>query len=331
MSTASDNSRYAVVVGLGRTGLSVARYLRESGWRVAVTDSRQQPPHLEELRALDPELRVSFGRLDESLLDGAQLIVASPGVALTEPFFATARARGQPIVGDIELFARAQPNTVVGITGTNGKSTVTTLLGRMAQRAAVRVRVGGNLGEPALELLGDPRTELYVLELSSFQLESTETLALKAASVLNVSSDHMDRYKSIEEYAAAKARIFAHCEIAVINLDDPYVARMPRPEQRTMGFSLRAGSAADYSLIERPDEGASDPASRLWLARRGEPLLPLRHSRSRVCITPRMPSRRSRSARRSACPCTRCSRSSPCSADCRSGASASQSGAACAT
>ncbi|HEX7417911.1 MAG TPA: UDP-N-acetylmuramoyl-L-alanine--D-glutamate ligase, partial [Steroidobacteraceae bacterium] len=276
MNAVIDNASYALVAGLGRSGFSAARYLRATGWRVAVTDSRERPPQLAELRALEPPIPVSLGRLDETLLEGAQLLVASPGIALSEPLFVAARARGVPIVGDIELFARAQRRgAAAGITGTNGKSTVTTLVGRMAERAGRHVRVGGNLGQPALELLDDPRTDLYVLELSSFQLETTESLALKAATVLNVTPDHMDRYRSVQEYAAAKARIFAHCETCVINLDDPYVARMPRPGQRCLGFSLRPGSEADYALLAREGGSGADTPHGLWLARRGEPLLAL--------------------------------------------------------
>jgi UDP-N-acetylmuramoylalanine--D-glutamate ligase len=261
----------AVIVGLGRTGLSAARYLHARGWRIAVTDTRAQPPELESLHELDPNVAVRLGGLDTQLLDDALCVVASPGVSLAEPFFAEARRRGLEIVGDIELFALAVDAPVAGITGTNGKSTVTTLLGRMAERAGVKVRVGGNLGEPALDLLSASqgeasRTELYVLELSSYQLEATLSLDLKAAAVLNVTPDHLDRYSSVEEYAAAKARIFARCDTAVINLDDPLVVAMPRPGQRTLSFSLRASIGADYAVAEN---------NGWWLTRGGEPLLPV--------------------------------------------------------
>jgi UDP-N-acetylmuramoylalanine--D-glutamate ligase len=260
----------AVIVGLGRTGLSAARYLHARGWRIAVTDTRAQPPELERLRELDPNIAVRLGGLDAQLLDDAVCVVASPGVSLAEPFFAEAQRRGLEVVGDIELFARAVDAPVAGITGTNGKSTVTTLLGRIAERAGVKVRVGGNLGEPALDLLsaqGDaPRTELYVLELSSYQLEATLSLDLKAAAVLNVSPDHLDRYSSVEEYAAAKARIFARCDAAVINLDDPLVVAMPSPGQKTVSFSLRASIGADYAVAEKDG---------WWLTRKGEFLLPV--------------------------------------------------------
>ncbi len=275
MSAGNANPSSAVIVGLGRTGLSCARYLHRLGWKISVTDTRAQPPELAALRQLDSRIPVSTGELDTRLLDDALCVVASPGISLTVPFFAEARRRGLEIVGDIELFARAVDAPVVGITGTNGKSTVTTLVGRMAERAGIRVRVGGNLGEPALDLLasGDRKAQpaqLYVLELSSFQLEATYSLALKAAAVLNVSPDHLDRYASVQAYAAAKARIFARCDTTVINLDDPLVVAMPRAGQRTLSFSLRASIGADYCCI-----AAATPGAQWWLARRGEPLLAL--------------------------------------------------------
>jgi UDP-N-acetylmuramoylalanine--D-glutamate ligase len=265
--TTQTAAPYAVIVGLGSTGLSCARYLHAHGWRLAVTDTRLSPPQLPALTALDPTIPVRVGGLDTALLADAVCVIASPGLPLTLPFFGEARRRGLEVVGDIELFARAATAPVAGITGTNGKSTVTTLLARMAQRAGVRVQVGGNLGEPALELLGRG-AELYVLELSSYQLEATTRLACRAATVLNVTPDHLDRYDSLESYAAAKARIFARCDTAVINLDDPLVMAMPRAASRTLSFSLRASIGADYAL-------ASDRGE-WWLTRSGAPLLPVR-------------------------------------------------------
>jgi UDP-N-acetylmuramoylalanine--D-glutamate ligase len=272
----------AVIAGLGRTGYSCAAYLRARGWRVAVTDTRSAPPELARLKALDPDIPVRLGGLDAGLLSQAVCVVASPGLALSDPFFNEARRRGLEIVGDIELFALAADAPVVAVTGTNGKSTVTTLVGRMAERARLKVRVGGNLGEPALDLLAasqrDPeRTELYVLELSSFQLEATRSLDLKAAAVLNVTADHLDRYASIEDYAAAKARIFARCDTAIVNLDDPLVVAMPLPGQVTLSFSLRATSAADFAVASGSvNRGALSDG---WITRRNEPLLPLRELR----------------------------------------------------
>jgi UDP-N-acetylmuramoylalanine--D-glutamate ligase len=266
MNAPNTTPPYAVIVGLGTTGLSCVRYLHARGWRLAITDTRAAPPQLTALTALDARIPVHLGGLDPSLLANAMCVVASPGVPLTGAFFDEARRLGLSIVGDIELFARAVDAPVAGITGTNGKSTVTTLLARMAQRAGLEVRAGGNLGEPALDLLRDG-TELYVLELSSYQLETTHALDCRAAAVLNVSADHLDRYPSLEAYAAAKARIFARCDTAVINLDDPLVVAMPRAARRTLSFSLRASIGADYAVSTHRHEW--------WLTRSGVPLLPV--------------------------------------------------------
>jgi UDP-N-acetylmuramoylalanine--D-glutamate ligase len=266
MSTAPHSAARTVVVGLGRTGLSVVRYLRAHGTAVAVTDTRAAPPALPELRSLAPDVTVSTGALDAKLLDGADAIVVSPGLAARGAFFDAARARGVPVFGDIELFARAARAPVVGITGTNGKSTVTTLVGRMAEVSGRRTRVGGNLGEPALELL-DPGVELYVLELSSYQLDTTESLTLLAATVLNVSADHLDRYATPGDYAASKARIFRRCGTAVLNADDPQVASMGTLAHRRLRFSLDEASSAEYRLHRH--------AGREWLVRGAERLLAL--------------------------------------------------------
>jgi UDP-N-acetylmuramoylalanine--D-glutamate ligase len=262
----STQAPYAVIAGIGLTGLSCARYLHAHGWRLAATDTRAAPPQLPELASLDASIPVRLGGLDPALLEDALCVVVSPGLPLAGPFFDAARRRGLEIVGDIELFARAAQAPVVGITGTNGKSTVTTLLARMAQRAGLKVRAGGNLGPPALELL-DASAELYVLELSSYQLETARTLHCRAATVLNVTPDHLDRYPSLASYAAAKARIFARCDTAVINLDDPLVAAMPHAAPRTLGFSLRASVGADYALAMH--------AQQWWLMHAAEPLLPV--------------------------------------------------------
>jgi len=264
---ATQTARSAVVVGMGRTGLSVARHLQRCGYRIAMTDSRATPPELAGVQALGSSVVTRTGGFDARLLEQADIVVTSPGVPLDDPFFVQARARGLDIVGDIELFARSADAPVVGITGTNGKSTVTTLLGRMAERAGVRVRVGGNLGQPALDLLDRGPTDLYVLELSSFQLDTTHSLRLKTAVVLNLSADHMDRYATLRHYADSKARIFAHCETAVVNADEPEVVRMPRAGQRVISFGL-SDSAADYSVLTPQGQ---EP----WLSRRGSPLMPV--------------------------------------------------------
>ncbi len=188
---------HSVVVGLGKTGASCLRYLAKRGMPVRATDSRRVPPGLEELGALGRSLDLRLGGFDLSLLDGASQVLMSPGVPLEVPIARIARDRGIEVLGDVELFARNVQAPVIGITGTNGKSTVTSLVARMAAAAGRGVLAGGNLGTPALDLLEQPVPDLYVLELSSFQLETTWTLKLLAAVVLNVTADHMDRYATV--------------------------------------------------------------------------------------------------------------------------------------
>ena len=265
----------SVVVGLGKTGASCVRYFAKHGIAARATDSRTKPPGLAELGPLAGKIDVRLGSFDLSLLDGATQVLMSPGVSLDEPIARAARARGIEVIGDIELFARAVRAPVVGITGTNGKSTVTSLVASMAAAAGRRVLAGGNLGLPALDLLDEPAPDLYVLELSSFQLETTSSLDLAAAVVLNVTSDHLDRYASIEDYARAKSRIFARAATVVLNADDPRVAAMrhaAKPGARVVTFSAREGGA-DYCLARR--------GSQTRLCRRGSDLLDV----SRMKIT----------------------------------------------
>jgi UDP-N-acetylmuramoylalanine--D-glutamate ligase len=254
----------SVVVGLGKTGASCLRYLAKRGVAVSATDTRQAPPGLAELGTLAGTLDIRLGGFDLSLLDGASQLLMSPGVSLEEPIARQARARGIEVLGDVELFARAVRAPVIGITGTNGKSTVTSLVARMASAAGRRVLAGGNLGEPALDLLEQPIPDLYVLELSSFQLETTFSLELLAAAVLNVTADHMDRYPTLADYARAKARIFSKAATLVLNADDPWVAGMRRDGARTVTFSVQRADA-DFSLLR---DGA-----KILLARRGAALL----------------------------------------------------------
>jgi UDP-N-acetylmuramoylalanine--D-glutamate ligase len=253
----------SVVVGLGKTGASCLRFLAKRGIAVSATDTRRTPPGLAELGGLAKTLDIRLGGFDLSLLEGASQVLMSPGVSLQEPIASQARARGIEVVGDIELFARAVRAPVIGITGTNGKSTVTSLVASMAAAAGRRVLAGGNLGVPALDLLDQPIPDLYVLELSSFQLETTSSLALKAAVVLNVSADHMDRYASIAAYARAKARIFAKAATMVLNADDPLVAAM-RGGAHVVTFSTQR-TDVDFALLRSGGQAV--------LARRGEPLL----------------------------------------------------------
>ncbi|HEY1075777.1 MAG TPA: UDP-N-acetylmuramoyl-L-alanine--D-glutamate ligase [Fontimonas sp.] len=219
------NGQRMLVVGLGVSGVSALRYLVRAGAKIVVTDSRSAPTGIDALRAEFPQVEFQLGAFaaPQPLTQFMEAVV-SPGVALDEPFVQALNAAGVPVLGDIELFARAAGSTpVVGITGSNGKSTVTTLVGEMARAAGIKVAVGGNLGTPALDLLADG-IELYVLELSSFQLETTHTLRCKAATILNLSQDHLDRHGSMEHYGAVKARIYRGCEVAVVNRDDAATA-----------------------------------------------------------------------------------------------------------
>ena len=214
-----------LIIGLGTTGLSCARFLATRGVQLAVADSRNDPPGLDALNAEYPDIAVFLGPFDDRLFDSADRLVVSPGVPISTPQIAAARLRGVPVIGDTELFVGAAKAPVVAITGSNGKSTVTTLLGEMARASGLRVAVGGNLGTPALDLLDDA-VELYILELSSFQLETTESLRAAVAAVLNVSPDHMDRYADATAYAATKARVMRGAGVGVYNADDPAVSAM---------------------------------------------------------------------------------------------------------
>jgi UDP-N-acetylmuramoylalanine--D-glutamate ligase len=255
---------HSVVVGLGKSGASCLRFLSKRGLPVRATDTRRAPPGLAELGDLKHSLDLRLGGLDLSLLDGASQLLISPGLSLEEPIARAARDRGIEVLGDVELFARNVHAPVIGITGTNGKSTVTSLLASMAAAAGRRVLAGGNLGTAALDLLEQTTPDLYVLELSSFQLETTSSLSLLAAVVLNVTADHMDRYSSVAAYAQAKSRIFAKADTVVLNADDPLVAAMRGTDgARTVTFSIER--PADYSLLH--DGGKT------LLARHGTALL----------------------------------------------------------
>lgn len=238
-----------LIVGLGSTGLSCARYLAAQGKPVAVTDSRVRPPALDALRQELPDVAVFVGGFDETAFNAADELVVSPGVSPDEPLLQAARRRRVPIVGDVELFARAARAPVVAITGTNGKSTVTALVGELARHAGRRVAIGGNLGTPALELLASQRQEpdLYVLELSSFQLETTHSLRPAAAVVLNVTEDHLDRHGDLQSYRAIKQRVYTGARVKVVNADDPLVAAMV-PDGEGIRFTLGMPGPGDFGL-----------------------------------------------------------------------------------
>jgi UDP-N-acetylmuramoylalanine--D-glutamate ligase len=262
------NERRTLVVGLGKTGLSVARYLSGRGLPVAIVDSRTEPPGLEGLRAdLPADIALFLGGFEEEAFERAEQIIVSPGVSLATPQIAAAQNRGVVVIGDVELFAQAAAAPVVAITGSNGKSTVTTLLNAMAQRAGLLVRTGGNIGTPALDLIQESEPDLYVLELSSFQLETTHSLQPAAAVVVNISADHMDRYPDIETYAAAKQRIYRNAALQVVNADDPVAARLADPDRPQLRYTRQRPAAGEYGIA------AGDGGS--WLACGDELIMPV--------------------------------------------------------
>ena len=238
---------HVLVVGLGETGLSCIRHLADSHRDVVAVDSREHPPRRAAVEREFPDVEMRLGQFDPTVFETAAEIVVSPGVSVREQALRAAARCGVPIVGDIELFARAADAPVVAVTGSNGKSTVTSLVAAMAQRAGARVGAGGNLGPPALSLLGRG-CDLYVLELSSFQLETTSALRPVAATVLNISADHLDRYESLDDYVAAKRRVFGGDAIAVANLDDPLAAHLGDGRCRTIGFSTREHPHAQWNV-----------------------------------------------------------------------------------
>ncbi len=197
--TETNRQHKTIIVGLGKTGLSCARFLARQGGDLMVVDSRVEPPGLQQLQHELPDVATQFGVFDIELFKQPEMLVVSPGISLRDPAFVAAIAAGVEVLGDIELFARHAKAPVIAITGSNGKSTVTTMVGEMAKAAAIDVRIGGNIGTPALELLQQNEPDLYVLELSSFQLEAVTSLKPAAAVVLNVSQDHLDRYRDLDD------------------------------------------------------------------------------------------------------------------------------------
>jgi len=249
------------IIGLGATGLSCVNFYRCKGISVSVFDTRAEPPGKEEL---DENTPLFCGPLTATTLCSFSLLVVSPGIAISSPAISEAMQSGVEVIGDIELFARelaSQPYQhakLVTITGSNGKSTVTSLLGEMAKKATVNVGVGGNFGVPALTLL-DPSIELYILELSSFQLETTSSLKATISTVLNISEDHLDRYPSYQAYIDAKHKIYQQSDTILVNRDDLLTHSDSQP-QLSFGFDEQ-----DFGLIEQ--------AGQPWLSQQKQPLL----------------------------------------------------------
>ncbi|SDS70233.1 UDP-N-acetylmuramoylalanine--D-glutamate ligase [Halopseudomonas litoralis] len=254
-----------IIVGLGATGLSVARYLAGRDLPFAVCDTRAEPPGLDKLKRFAPMADLYLGELDAELLSGAGELIVSPGIALSTPAIKSAIDAGVSVVGDIELFAREADAPIIAITGSNAKTTVTTLVGAMVEQVGKRVAVGGNIGTPTLDLL-DEKADLYVLELSSFQLETTQTLNAAVAVVLNVSEDHMDRYTGLAAYHLAKHRIFRGAQQVVFNRDDALTRPLVADQLPCWNFGLSRPDFKGFGLIEKGGQS--------WLAFEFEALMP---------------------------------------------------------
>lgn len=247
--TVIASDRRTLIVGLGQTGLSCVRYLTGLGREVAVADSRAHPPGLDALQKQWPGVEVRTGAFDAQWFAQFNELIVSPGIAVSEPAIEAAGSRGARIRGDIDLFAEAASAPIIAITGSNGKTTVTTLVGELARACGVQAAVGGNIGTPALELLaGQP--DVYILELSSFQLETTHELNALVATVLNVTDDHLDRYPSRVAYYQAKQRIFRGAGNAVVNLDDPLSTPMARDNLNFICYGFHRVNPGTFSTRE---------------------------------------------------------------------------------
>jgi len=269
--------RKVLVLGLGDTGLSMAKWLVRRGASVRAADTRAAPPRLAELKRSLPSVPANCGPFRDEMFADIDLVAVSPGVPLAEPAVRRALDAGTKVVGDIELFAQALPERrarIIAVTGTNGKSTVTALVGAMARAADVDCEVAGNIGPAVLDALmrrddAGRAPGLWVLEVSSFQLETSNSLAPDAATVLNITEDHLDRYRGIDDYARAKSRIFSGDGIQVLNRDDPRSLAMALPGRKASTFGRDAPRhAEDWGLLERGGEP--------WLAQGANALLAVR-------------------------------------------------------
>ncbi len=275
MTVKSEQAVYTLVVGLGKTGLSVVSYLRALGEAVVVVDSRDIPPGLSTLKNEYSDVECFTGGFDNTLFVNAHRIIVSPGVSLAEPALVEARNNNIEIIGDIDLFAHEVMAPVIGITGSNGKSTVTTLLALMASDAGINAIASGNIGTPVLDSLDDD-VGLYVLELSSFQLETLQHLPMKAAVVLNISADHLDRYENLAAYALSKQVIYENADVLVLNKDDALASQINVSADNQIRFTLTTPQEGEFGICkaDASDDGQqkeSRPAGYLCFGR--QPLI----------------------------------------------------------
>ena len=240
------------VLGLGATGLSIARYLKRNDGDAMFYDSRDEPPGIDELKDIFPDAKVVLG--SNRLPGKIDRVIASPGIADNDELLVKARKKKLEVISDIELFARDATAPFVAITGSNGKSTVTTLVYHMCRADGRTVLAGGNLGEPALDLLGEDTPDIYVLELSSFQLQRTQTLPAEVAVLLNVSPDHLDWHADEDEYRRAKYRVYSEARAAVVNRADETAADAAKHIDNIVTFGLDEPGDGQFGIRCDDDE-----------------------------------------------------------------------------
>jgi UDP-N-acetylmuramoylalanine--D-glutamate ligase len=267
----SDKRR--IIIGLGQTGQSIARFFASRGLPFAACDTRESGAAIDAFQLHYPDVELQTGPLNGEWLSQADELVISPGVAKDQPAIQAAVESGAKLIGDIDLFAREVSAPIIAITGSNGKSTVTTLVWQMAVDSGCRAEIGGNIGIPVLDLLAKPAAELYVIELSSFQLETTHDLKASAATVLNMSADHMDRYDGMQGYHAAKHRIYRHCQQAIFNREDALSRPLVPNSTKQISFGLGAPDLNQYGRLM--------VAGKPWLARGAEALMPVNDMKMR--------------------------------------------------
>ena len=269
------NAKRIAVVGLGLSGLATVRFLLAQGVKPVLMDSRSKPAGLEQIAA-DKVDGIYLGEFDANRLAQMDMIIISPGLATTHPAIRFAKGQGVEVLGDIELFARFNQKPVIAITGSNGKSTVTTLVTEMLRQSGIKAVAAGNIGLPVLDALRQQDTEIFVLELSSFQLDSTSSLQSRASCLLNVSADHLDRYTDMAAYTASKQRVYQHTELAVYNKADPLTYPADNPDNAVpLAISL-----------DNTDYGITEVAGQLWLNVAGEPLLPVNQFNALAAAAP---------------------------------------------
>lgn len=254
-----------VIAGLGKTGLACARFFARIDKPFIMMDNRAEPPSLSIFQQEFPNVPLYLNEFPLEIVLSARQIILSPGLSIDAPVWQTALEHNISIIGDIELFASYAKAPIVGITGSNAKSTVTTLVGLMAAKSGLKVGVGGNLGTPALELLTHPEPDLYVLELSSFQLELTHSLSLKVATILNISPDHMDRYVSLEDYKNAKQQIYKHAKTIVYNQDDEHTRPLYVTAENVITFTLNSPKANQFGIVTQQQKKYLALGNDRWL------------------------------------------------------------------